>query len=406
MARNKLNDAFVRSDLKPGRYSDGGNLYLSVSKNRSKSWVFMYSRNKEPRHEMGLGSYPGLTLAEARKKAQVAHEILATGKDPLKELRKKVPTFEAMAKKFIEGQKSGWKNAKHIQQWENTLKTHCTLINKKRVNEITVSDVLAVLKPIWETTPETASRVRGRIERVLGAAKAKEYRSGENPAAWKDNLDHLLPSPKKLQRGNHKAMHYDDAPAFFTNLLGRKAVAAKALAFIVLTAARSQEALGAKWSEIDFLRQIWTCPAERMKAGQKHEVPLSGPALAILQEMKEASQGSDYIFPGEKPQNPISSTAIANLLKHRMKVTNVTVHGFRSTFRDWCGDKTEFPREVAEAALAHRVGNEVEQAYRRFAALEKRRRLMQAWANYLTGAKATRTVSFEEARKKLEELQG
>jgi integrase len=239
------------------------------------------------------------------------------------------------------------------------------------------------------------------MEQILSFAKVKGWRTGENPALWKDNLNKLLPKRKKLQRGKHKALPYDDAPSFFSQLMVREAVAAKALAFTMLTAARSQESLRAKWPEIDFARKIWTCPGVRMKGGVEHDVPLSEAALAILNEMKEAPQGGDYIFPGQKPKSPISSGAVDNLLKGRMKVTNATIHGFRSTFRDWCGDKTGFPREVAEVALAHKVGNEVEQAYRRSDALEKRRKLMQAWADYLTGAKvkARNVVNFEEARK-------
>lgn len=400
MALNKLTDVTVRkSDLKPGRYSDGGNLYLNVSKNGTKSWVFMYSRRKQPRREMGLGAYPGLSLAVARQKALEAQRILAAGDDPLEVLRKVVPTFGEASETYIDTHKSGWKNEKHIQQWTNTLETYCTSINHKRVNEISVSDVLGVLKPIWEKKSETASRLRGRIERVLSAAKVKGWRTGENPAAWKDNLDHLLSRPKKLKRGSHKAMHYDDVPAFFSDLAKREAISAKALAFTILTAARSEETLGAQWSEIDFGRKIWTCPKERMKAGVEHDVPLSDAAMAILKEMQAAGDGGEFIFPGQKRNSPLSSAAMEALLKNRMNVANATVHGFRSTFRDWCGDKTGFPREVAEAALAHKVGDEVERAYRRSDALEKRRKLMQAWANYLLPPQRGNILDFDEARK-------
>lgn len=399
MALNKLTDVTVRkTDLRPGRYSDGGNLYLNVSRNRTKSWVFMYSRNKQRRREMGLGAYPGLTLTAARQKALDAQHILASGDDPIEVMRKVVPTFEEASKGYIKDHKAGWKNEKHIQQWKNTLATYCTSINGKKVNEISVSDILEVLKPIWKEKPETASRLRGRIERVLSAAKVKGWRTGENPAVWKDNLSLLLPRLRKLKRGNHKAMSYGKVPAFFSQLVERDAISAKALSFTILTAARSDEALGARWAEIDFARKVWKRPAERMKGQLEHEVPLSDAAMTILMEMRAAGHDSEFIFPGQKSNRPLSSAAMDTLLKQRMKVTDATVHGFRSTFRDWCGDKTGFPRELAETALAHLVGNEVERAYRRSDALEKRRRLMQAWANYLIPPKRGNIVDFE-ARK-------
>jgi integrase len=243
--------------------------------------------------------------------------------------------------------------------------------------------VLRIIEPIWLTKNETASRVRGRIEKVLDFAKARGLRSGDNPAAWKGNLDALLARRTKLKRGHHKAMPFDSVPSFMAALRERPAISARALEFLVLTAARSGETFGATWQEVDLKERVWSVPGERMKAGKDHRVPLSPRATAILDDMKALApeaQPGDLIFPGPKVGKPLSDMATSALLK-RMKV-DATTHGFRSSFRDWCGESTAFPREVAEAALAHRVGNEVERAYRRGDALAKRRKLMEAWSAY------------------------
>jgi len=271
-----------------------------------------------------------------------------------------------------------------------TLTNYAAPLRSKPINEIGTDDVLGVLTPLWQSKSETTSRLRGRIERVLDAARAKGLRSGENPARWRGHLDHLLPKRHKLTRGHHAAMPYVDVPAFMVDLRGREAVAALALEFLILTAARSSEVMGAVWSEIDRDAKIWTIPASRMKAGREHRVPLTAQALAILDGIEKV-RTSDYVFPGQKCGRPLSVLALAMRLR-RMKVENATVHGFRSSFWDWAGERTAFPREVAEAALAHVVGDETERAYRRGDALEKRRKLMEAWAGFLSAPKASAAV--------------
>lgn len=261
-----------------------------------------------------------------------------------------------------------------------TLREYAAPIREKPVNEVGTEHVLAVLKPIWLEKPETASRLRGRIEHVLDAARAKGYRDGVNPALWRGHLDKLLPKRPKLSRGHHAALPYQDVAAFVGRLREREAVAAIALEFAILTAARSGEVLGARWDEIDLDRKVWTIPADRMKAGRDHRVPLSGRAAEMVQSLSSARVGA-FVFPGQRSGKPLSSMALEMVLR-RMKVENATVHGFRSAFRDWCGNETHFPRELAEAALAHVIGDKAEQAYRRGDALEKRRAMMEAWAAY------------------------
>ena len=311
------------------------------------------------------------------------------GRDPIAEKAKEAePTFGECADRYIASIKSEWRNAKHEYQWNQTLTSFCQRkFGPKRVSEIGTEDVLSVLKPIWQAKNETASRLRGRIERVLEFAKVKGWRSGENPAAWRGNLRNLLPKRQKLQRRHQPAMPYRDIPAFMARLKHSEAMAARALEFTILTVARSGETLGAKWKEIDFDTKLWSVPRERMKAGEPHTVPLSNSALTMLKMLHENREG-DFIFrrDGEKP---LSNMAMMMLLR-RMKQTDITVHGFRRGFRDWCGDATTYPREVAEAALAHKVGDETERAYRRADAIEKRRKLMQAWADYFCMAMVQR----------------
>ena len=254
--------------------------------------------------------------------------------------------------------------------------------------------MLAVLTPIWQAKAETASRLRGRIEKVLDAAKAKGYREGENPARWRGHLDHLLPKRSKLTRGHHAAMPYDHVAAFVARLRERDSLAARALELTILTAARSGEVFGMRWSEVDFDKKVWILPADRMKAGREHRVPLPERAVAILKQLVEIRTG-DFVFPGQRKERPLSKKAMELVLK-RIKIENATVHGFRSSFRDWCGNETHFPREVVETALAHAIGSEVERAYRRSDALEKRRELMQAWANYCD---PTRTAKVLQLRR-------
>ena len=379
---HKLSDAAARSSaLKAGRHSDGGGLYLNVSKAGSRSWLFMWVPAGGKRREMGLGQYPTVTLAIARARAAECRQMVATGRDPLAEKRKEIePTFAECADKFLSSMEGQWRNPKHRAQWRMTLTEYCRPIAAMKVSTIGTEQVLEVLNPIWTAKPETASRLRGRIERVLDFAKVKGWRSGENPALWRGHLRNVLPARRKLTRGHHAAMPYAQVPALTERLRGLDAMSARALEFLILTAARSGEVLGARWVEFDLEAELWIVPAIRMKAGKEHRIPLSKPALGIVKALYE-HRISDFVFPGHSTGRSLSNMAFAKLLE-RMKADQFTPHGFRSAFRDWVGDLTSFPREVAEAALAHRVGDATELAYRRADALEKRRKLMEAWGDY------------------------
>jgi integrase len=378
---------------KPGKYSDGGNLYLVVSATGSRKWVLRFTYAGRPK-EMGLGSADDVSLADSRDKAAAARRLIAKGLNPIAERGRGsgTPTFGTMADDVRKSLSAGFRNEKHIAQWRMTLDTYAAPLRGKPVDAITTDDVLAVLNPIWLEKPETASRLRGRIEKVLDAAKAKGHREGENPARWRGHLDHLLPRPSKLTRGHHAAMPYEDVPTFIGQLREREATAALALEFAILTAARTGEVLGAKWSEIDLEKKLWTVPAARMKAGREQRVPLSRRAVLIIESLATAKVG-EYVFAGRQADKPLSSMAMEMMLR-RMKVHDATVHGFRSSFRDWAGNESSFPREIIEAALAHVIGDKAEQAYRRSDALEKRRMLMEAWDAYCAAPKAGKLVAF------------
>ena len=394
MARaiHKLSDIAVKSATKAGRRSDGGGLYLRVSPTGSKTWSFMWDRDKK-RREIGLGSYPAVPLAAARKVAARYREIVAEGGDPQAERdREAEPIFAEVVETYLAAMEGQWSNAKHRYQWRQTLTDYCTAIQNKPVSQVGLPEVLQVLQPIWTEKPETASRLRGRIERVLNYAKVKGWRQGENPALWRANLENVLPKPRKLTRGHLPAMPYRDVPAFMERLSGHEALAARALELLILTVCRSGEVLGARWQEIDLQARVWAIPAARMKAGRAHRVPLTDAAVAVLEPLQEA-QVSEFVFPGQKSDHPLSNMALAMLMR-RMKIENATPHGFRSSFRDWAGDETTFPREVAEGCLAHTIGNEIERAYRRGDALERRRELMAAWGNYCTLPFAENVVTF------------
>jgi len=375
---------------RPGRHGDGAGLYLVVSPTGARKWVYRFSFARKVT-EMGLGSADVVSLAQARSKARDARKLLDAGQNPIEARRRAArigaekPSFGAVADALMAAKESEWRCAKHRAQWRMTLQTYAAPLYPRPVDEIDAAAVLAVLAPLWREKPETASRLRGRIEAVLDAAKARGLRSGENPAAWRGHLAHLLPKRKILTRGHHAAMAYADIPAFLARLREREALAARALEFCILTAARSGEVLGARWREIDLTARIWTVPAGRTKAEREHRVPLCAGALAILEELARRQAG-EFIFPGRRRGKPLSPMAMEMVLR-RMNQNDVTVHGFRSAFRDWVGEETNFPREVAEAALAHLVGDKAEQAYRRGDALEKRRALMAAWASHCgTGA--------------------
>jgi integrase len=366
---------------KPGKYSDGGNLYLIVSESGARKWVLRFTWRGRAK-EMGLGSAASVPLTDAREKAASARRKIAQGLNPIDERKRDggIPTFGQMADDVRETLSASFRNEKHKAQWKSTLENYAAPLRAKPVDTIATDDVLAVLKPIWTVKAETASRVRGRIEKVLDAAKAKGFRDGENPARWRGHLDHLLPRPSKLARGHHAAMAYEDVAAFIAQLRKREASSALALELCVLTAARSGEILGMPWSEVDLDKKVWTVPANRMKAGREHRVPLSDRAVSILKQLAKLKAG-DFVFAGQARSKPLSNMAMEMVLR-RMKVEGATVHGFRSSFRDWAGNISSFPREITETALAHVIGDKAEQAYRRSDALEKRRKLMEAWAHY------------------------
>lgn len=390
MARSihKLSARQIETVKKPGRYSDGAGLYLRVAGNGAKRWVFRFTASKgaAPR-EMGLGSAgkEAVSLAEARELAHDARREVQQGNDPITAKRLEhsggIPKFGSFADEFLEGQAVSFRNDKHIAQWKMTLTVYAAPIREKRVDEITTEDILGILQPIWQTKNETANRLRGRIERVLNAAKARGLRSGENPAAWRGHLELLLPKRQKLQRGHHAAMEYKDMPEFIKQLRLSVGLAARALEFLILAACRSGEVRNLEWSELDMENGVWTIPAEKMKAGKQHRIPLTDQMIEIVGIAETFKQDGVYVFPGLSGKKPMTDSALSAVLK-RMELTNVTVHGFRSSFRDWAGDATDHPRELAEAALAHVVGDSSERAYRRRDALEKRTVLMQDWADF------------------------
>lgn len=392
----KLHNALTALAVKnagPGRHADGGGLHLLVKDSGSRSWVFRFMLNGKSR-DVGLGAAGagGLSLAQARDRATELRLKVKAGIDPLAEravaeakakaavqaAKVSGVTFKEMAETHIKANRDSWRNAKHQQQWENTLATYVyPVIGNLPVAEVDTPYILQILEPIWKEKTETASRLRGRIETVLDSAKARGYRQGENPARWRGHLAQILPARTKLSRGHHKAMAYDAIPDFVKQLREREAIAALALEFVILTASRTSEAIEATWAEIDLEKGTWTIPATRMKAGKEHRVPLSPRAVKILETTREL--GSTYVFPGTRSDS-LSTMAMAMLLR-RMKA-DVTVHGFRSGFRDWAAECTGYSHEVAEMALAHTISSAVERAYRRGDLFDKRRQLMAEWAAY------------------------
>lgn len=365
---------------KPGRHGDGAGLYLVVDPSGARRWVLRVTVQKR-RRDLGLGGASYVTLQEAREKAQEYRRIAKQGGDPLFDAAREIPTFEAMAKLVHQERLPTWKNSKHADQWINTLRDYAfPKIGRLPVSDIGQPQVLQCLSPIWTEKHETAKRLSQRIKVVLDVAKSKGFHTGENPVT-EINTAQVLPKVKiKVQ--HHKAMAWQDTPTFFANLQTRSAMAAKALMFTCLTGARTGEVLGAKWSEIDFDARLWTCPAERMKGYEDHRVPLCDAMLAILEPLQ--AMQSEYVFEGQKRHRPLSNMAMLMLLR-RMGVQDVTVHGFRSTFRDWASEVANAPREVAEISLAHKVGSEVERAYARSDQLDRRRLLMARWSAFVTG---------------------
>lgn len=365
-------------------------LGLYVQAGGSRSWIFRF-RLAGMRRDMGLGGYPEVSLARARDQARDAREKLRDGVDPIELARSKVSalvaaravavTFGKAAALYIEAHEPTWKNAKHRQQWENTLTTYAEpTLGRLLVRDVELPHILLVLEKIWKTKTETASRLRGRIEAVLDWATARGYRSGPNPARWKGHLDTILPAPGKIAKvDHHRALPYSQISTFISALRSQEGIGATALEFTILTAARSGEVRGATWPEFDLAAAIWTVPANRMKAGKEHRVPLSARAVTLLQTQKDLSH-SEFAFPAPRGGS-LSDMTLTSVLR-RMNI-NAVPHGFRSTFRDWVADQTDYPNEVAEMALAHIVGNKVEAAYRRGDLLDKRRQLMTDWAAFV-----------------------
>lgn len=373
---------------------DGGGLYLQVSAKRARSWLFRY-RWKGKRPEIGLGSYPAVTLADARRRAEVARAALAElpPRDPKIALKgddeARDMTFGAYASGWMDNNLGDFTNVKHRQQWRNTLTGYAQPIWREHIDAIETAHILSLLKPMWNEKRETANRVRGRIERILDAAKSEGLRSGDNPARWRGHLKNLLPNQKKPVK-HHEALPFVHVPAFIAKLRERKALSARALEFLILTAVRSSEGRGALWSEIDLEKRLWVIPAERMKEPREHRVPLSDTAMAILEPLSEA-RISEYVFPNMGGRGYISETAVRNLMK-RMGVEGITIHGFRSSFKDWAAETTRFSWDVTEQALAHVVGDRTERAYRRCDALAKRLLLMQAWGEFSDGNQPSSVV--------------
>lgn len=398
--------AFYKLSKTPGFHAVGGatGLYLSVNVNPSfsanmnptysASWIYRYSFNGK-RRDMGLGSIRDLSLEEARFKANELRGQTRRGVDPIdkkhdllnanKKARIKAVTFQQCVNNYLEAHEDAWKNAKHRAQWRSTLETYaCPLIGGLNVAEVDTSLVLRILEPIWKIKTETATRLRGRIESILDWATVRGFRSGENPARWKGHLDKLLPRPSKVaKKSNFAALPYKEIPQFMQQLRNQQGVGSAALEFAILTAARSGEVRGATWDEIDLSENTWTIPSERMKAGKEHRAPLSSTAINIIFMMQE-TRVSEFIFPGARESKPLSDMSLTAVLR-RMERGDLTVHGFRSSFRDWTSETTSYPREVCEMALAHTITNKVEAAYRRGDLFEKRVQLMNDWARYCFG---------------------
>jgi integrase len=389
--------------------NDGGGLYFVSRPPNGASWIFRFSRHGKDRW-MGIGQYPTVMLGDARARATDARRLLIDDVDPIENRRQqraqtklqlvRQMTFAQCAALYITSHKTAWRNAKHSAQWDATLKTYVyPLIGSLPVAAVDTSLVMKVLQPIWNAKPETASRLRGRIEAILNWATVSEFRTGLNPARWRGHLDNLLPARNKIARvEHHAALPYVDVPAFMVKLLQQEGVAARAFEFLILTAARTGEVIGARWPEINLREKLWTIPAERMKAGKEHRVPLSPRAVEILEAIRPGpSEADGFVFPGNKAEKPLSNMAFLMLLR-RMERVGMTAHGLRSSFRDWCAERTNFPSEVAEMALAHAVGSKVEAAYRRGDLYGKRQQLMDHWATFCASPAAVANTSVVRIR--------
>ena len=402
---NRLSARAVETAKNSGLIADGGGLYLQVSKSGAKSWLYKFMLNGHSR-EMGLGSLKAISLAEAREKATFCRALLADGIDPI-EARKsdrsrsiaadrKTITFAEAADAYIATHETGWKNAKHAAQWRNTLAADAyPVAGRIQVSDIDTEAVMRILRPIWALKPETAGRLRGRIERILDWATVSGFREGQNPAQWRGHLENLLPAKSRIHSvKHHPAMPYQEVGGFVLQLREQGGLAAQALEFLIYTAARTSEVRGASWDEFDLDRGIWTIPGPRTKVGKEHRIPIAERPLQIVKGLHNSGTG-DFVFPGGRPEKGLSDMAMLSVLR-RLEIKQ-TVHGFRSSFRDWAADQTQFPREIAEQALAHAIGNKVEVAYLRSDLFEKRRHLMYLWATYLDAPKG-KVIAFSDRR--------
>jgi integrase len=425
-AINKLTARKVASLTKPGRYGDGGGLWLQISKWGTKSWIFRYMLDGRAR-QMGLGPVSAssgdgfVTLAEARElAAEVRRQVIRARNsletteseilDPIDARRARrmqarrdsvgAMTFKEAAEKYVAAHSAAWRNEKHRAQWSSTLETYAyPVLGKLSIADVDTGLVLKVLEPIWTEKPETAGRVRGRIESILDWGTARHYRDGENPARWRGHLDKLLPRRSKVRAvKHHAAMAYADLPAFMAKLRDMESISARALEFTILSAARTGETIGARWDEIDLAGKTWIVPGDRMKSGRGHKVPLSDRALEILTKLPR-EMNNTHLFIGARKGAGLSNMAMLELLRGVDGCDGLTVHGFRSSFRDWAGELTYFPREIAEAALAHVLKDKTEAAYMRGDLLAKRRKLMEAWANFCAKPPG-KIVPIEHGRKR------
>lgn len=404
MALHKLNPRKAAT-AGPGRHEDGGGLRLVVSKAGTRKWVFRYTFNGK-RREMGLGPFPDVGLADARGFAHGARLEVRAGRDPIEARNaqtRAIPTFTECAARFIRSHRHGWRNRKHARQWVSTLKTYARpVIGSKKVDTITTEDILTILSSVWKTKTETAKRVQGRIENILDFAAAQGLREAPNPARWRGHLNQLLPRPARVRKVvHHPAMPYLAVPGFLSDLSTREGISPRALAFLILTATRTGETLGATWDEIDLAAALWTIPAERMKARREHRVPLSPQVMSIVNEIPRYA-GNPHVFPGARRGRPLSGMSLLQVMRGMGYGAggdkgDFVPHGFRSSFRDWAGEVSSFPSDVCEAALAHVISDKTVAAYHRGDMFEKRRRLMDSWAGYLD-RQAGRVTNFRRPK--------
>src|SRR5262245_57819827 len=386
-----------------GMHADGDGLYLAVTSKRARSWIYRYQLNGQKARDLGLGPAKDISLKRARELAAEARILKAEGVDPIEHRRKhreakqleaaKATTFKECCEQYIDLNAVAWRNPKHRQQWRKTLGTYApTIIGHRPIQAIDTGLISKVLEPIWSIKPETASRVRGRIEKILDWAKVKGFRAGENPASWRGHLENLFPAKSKVRKvKHHAALPYAEIPFFMAQLREREGVSARCLEFLILTAARTSDALGAAWAEIDFDKALWTVPGKRMKAGKDHRVPLSRDTLALLRNAYELSQQHEYVF-ANPSGGPFSEGAMDAVLKRMGFKGRATIHGFRSSFRDWAAERTNYQNHVIEMALAHTIESKVEAAYRRGDLFDKRRDLMRVWDAYCSNAPTSATV--------------